>query len=339
MDNPAPVETVQGAVLYAGFWRRFVGWLIDSLILIVLWHWASLPLYSTSQSETLAWLANGFSFSSLFSPQYLMLLALWLVVTFAVTALYYCLLEASPLQATVGKYIVGLQITDLEGVRITYRKAFLRRVYSLLSTIILFIGFIIAGFTAQKQTLHDKLAQTIVIVKHKRSWLALVGIVIATLLLGTFSDHYLGAGFHVSYNSPTTTYDDQNGMQNYIVENGNQVDPMLKQAVISSFMADKTVYTTKDPSVIRQHILDLVPSSSQYYQQYSDMSDSDLLNMAAFFNHLASAATYDELNASQTVWTFNPQMTAVKITFLGPLDGATGTITLDLLYSDGKWNF
>jgi hypothetical protein len=61
--------------------------------------------------------------------------------------------------------------------------------------------------------------------------------------------------------------------------------------------------------------------------------------MATFFNQLASATTYSELDASGTVWTFNPQMTAVKITFVGPLNGATSTISLNLLYGNGQWNF
>jgi hypothetical protein len=250
-------------------------------------------------------------------------------------------LEGSPIQATVGKYIAGLQITDLQGQRITYGKAFLRRVYSLLSIIPIFIGFFVAGFTAKKQTFHDMLAKTVVIVKQKRSGLILVVIVVVTIILGVLSDKYLGAGFHFSFNSPTTSYNTQTGLQNYVVENGNQVDPTLKNTIITAFNQDKSIYASGDLVTIRQHILaGLPPTQQQQITQVTSMSDSDLKNMVSVYDQIASLATEDVLNSASTTWTFNQDKTVVKISFKTVLsNGNNENINIDMLNTNGQWYF
>ena len=73
------------------------------------------------------------------------------------------LLECSEIRATVGKHLMGIQVTDLMGQRISLKAAVIRNVMKLVSISILFIGFLIALFTSKKQSLHDLLAETIVV--------------------------------------------------------------------------------------------------------------------------------------------------------------------------------
>ena len=184
-------------VKYAGFWRRFVGWLIDLLILIVITHWVLVfvsSFLSTPIPDTLS-----------FSAPWPKILAL-IGVDFIIIALYYTLLEASLIQATVGKYIAGLKITDTGGSRISYGKAFARRVYSLISTIPIFTGYLVTSFTPRKQTFHDMIAKTVVVIDKPRKGLVLVGIVILTIVVGMLSEKFLGAGFNVSVVTPSATY-------------------------------------------------------------------------------------------------------------------------------------
>jgi uncharacterized RDD family membrane protein YckC len=79
--------------------------------------------------------------------------------------LYYALLESSTWQATLGKKALGLEVTDVEGRRISFGRASGRFFAKIISTLILFIGFIMAGFTEKKQALHDIIAGTLVIRK------------------------------------------------------------------------------------------------------------------------------------------------------------------------------
>lgn len=77
--------------------------------------------------------------------------------------IYYASMESSSWQATLGKKILGLRVTDLAGNRITFARASGRFFGKILSGMILGIGFLMAGFTARKQALHDILAGCLVL--------------------------------------------------------------------------------------------------------------------------------------------------------------------------------
>ena len=79
---------------------------------------------------------------------------------------YYASCEASPLQATPGKLALGLKVTDECGRRIGFGRASGRFFGKFLSGFILDIGYMLAGWTARKQALHDMLAGCCVVRKH-----------------------------------------------------------------------------------------------------------------------------------------------------------------------------
>ena len=60
---------------------------------------------------------------------------------------------------------LGIQVTDLEGNRISFGKALGRNLAKIISALIFYIGFIMAAFTAKKQALHDMIAGTLVVKK------------------------------------------------------------------------------------------------------------------------------------------------------------------------------
>ena len=79
--------------------------------------------------------------------------------------LYSASLESSVWQATVGKKVLGLYVTGLDGKRISFLRASGRFVGKSLEHLTLFVGFIMAGLTAKKQALHDMLAGCLVLRK------------------------------------------------------------------------------------------------------------------------------------------------------------------------------
>ena len=84
------------------------------------------------------------------------------VLTIAASWLYEALMESSSYQATLGKMIFGMKVTDLYGNRISFARATGRHFAKILSGMILCIGFIMVGFTERKQGLHDLIAGTLV---------------------------------------------------------------------------------------------------------------------------------------------------------------------------------
>lgn len=120
-------------VAYGGFWIRFVALILDGLILII-------------PSVLLNWLipiAGGVILSIMYKPFF----------------------ESSALQATPGKAILGLRVTTLDGQRLSFKQSFIRYAGTLLSSVLLCIGYLMAAFTAKKQALHDMIADTVVVYK------------------------------------------------------------------------------------------------------------------------------------------------------------------------------
>jgi len=60
---------------------------------------------------------------------------------------------------------LGIVVTDLEGRRISFGTATRRYLSKIISAVVLYIGFILIGFTEKKQGLHDMIAQCLVVVK------------------------------------------------------------------------------------------------------------------------------------------------------------------------------
>jgi uncharacterized RDD family membrane protein YckC len=147
-------------VYYAGFWLRFVAYIIDSIVLgFFVGVTIALPLVGNELASVRG--EHSFGFFPFMGPRFMALRGLALMVSW----IYYALLESSAWQATLGKKALGLEVTDLAGHRISFGRATGRFFGKILSAFILLIGFIMAGFTEKKQALHDILAGTLVIRK------------------------------------------------------------------------------------------------------------------------------------------------------------------------------
>ena len=79
--------------------------------------------------------------------------------------LYSALMESSRQQATLGKMVLRIKVTDLQGQRVSFGRATGRHFAKLLSGLILGVGFLMAGFTKRKQALHDSVADCLVVCK------------------------------------------------------------------------------------------------------------------------------------------------------------------------------
>ncbi len=141
-------------LVYAGFWLRVAAIFVDGLIL--------LPLSLISFGFTYAGNAATDSNVKLAIAVASLVYSLFLLV---VQWLYFALQESSAAQATLGKRLLGLQVTDRVGNRIGFGRATGRYFGKLVSALALYIGFMMAGWTQRKQALHDMMADTLVVRK------------------------------------------------------------------------------------------------------------------------------------------------------------------------------
>jgi len=67
--------------------------------------------------------------------------------------------------ATPGKMVCKLKVILADGGRVGYPRAFGRHFAKWISSMILFIGFIMAAFDDERRTLHDRICETRVVRK------------------------------------------------------------------------------------------------------------------------------------------------------------------------------
>jgi uncharacterized RDD family membrane protein YckC len=148
-------------VAYAGFWLRFVAWIIDSLVLQVVLSFVLIPFFGHSVIREIL---HGHQISG---PEDLLplLAGIWrmILIQRVLEWLYYALTESSAWQATLGKKALGLRVTDLQGERVSFGRATGRYFARIITHLTFFIGYIMAGFTEKKQALHDVLAGCLVV--------------------------------------------------------------------------------------------------------------------------------------------------------------------------------
>lgn len=154
--------------VYAGFWLRFLAFIIDKIVLgifcVPILVGAAMMMGLGAAISSLP--RGGNPFAEGFPFVFAEFLAIFTLVAVVGSWLYYALLESSEWQATAGKRALGLEVTDLTGNRISFGRASGRYFGKFITNLIpLGVGYILAGVTEKKQALHDMMAGCLVLRK------------------------------------------------------------------------------------------------------------------------------------------------------------------------------
>jgi uncharacterized RDD family membrane protein YckC len=151
------LTTAPGTFHYGGFWIRFAAKFLDGLVMAVV----LIPLYLLL-------------FFGMFSTgarpgqpneAFILLLQVGLNIAQIAISLGYNTFMIGKYGATLGKMACGLRVVMADGNRLTYGRALGRAAAEILSGLICYIGYIIAGFDNEKRALHDHMAATRVVYK------------------------------------------------------------------------------------------------------------------------------------------------------------------------------
>jgi len=150
---------------YAGFWLRLVAHIIDGLIIGAVGGAVLLPMFFlTGLGGFLRALSHDRQPDPTVIASFISSIALLVLLSVIGSWLYYAYFESSDWQATVGKKVMNLIVTDMDGNRITFGRASGRYFAKIISGLIpLGIGYILAGVTEKKQALHDMIASCLVL--------------------------------------------------------------------------------------------------------------------------------------------------------------------------------
>lgn len=170
-----PTFVADQDVVYAGFWKRVAATIIDGFILSI-----AVGLCGELFGVILSDLAGGGELATMLTTS---------LCTLILNALYFAWFHSTFNYATPGKMAIGIKVVRSHGEPISFLRALARFFATILSTLTFFIGYLMAAFTARKQSLHDVICDTVVVDKwaytsepeRQRSELGLVAIVVLAL--------------------------------------------------------------------------------------------------------------------------------------------------------------
>jgi uncharacterized RDD family membrane protein YckC len=179
--EPAPAKSVAVAApeeiegpepgIYAGLGRRLIAFIIDIILILLmgavvisffnLINGIKYFYYLTVSHAPISSLTEAGTVDAAVGPIVASLGMLVVIIPWV----YYAGFESSRSQATPGKVLMRIEVTDLDGTRPTFARATLRHFAKFISALIIFIGFLMIGLTKKKQGLHDKIAGCLVLLQ------------------------------------------------------------------------------------------------------------------------------------------------------------------------------
>ena len=160
---------------FGGFWRRFFALICDSFV-------AAIPAFLV----VAVLVKSGFDITGIAVN----------LATFVVFIGYFVVLQSSTLQTTIGKALLGLKVSTVNGERASALRILGRELAKIVSAIPLYIGFLLAAFTGRKQALHDMIASTVVQkVGPAKPLKGAIVVVVAAVVLGGVVNTLLGDEF------------------------------------------------------------------------------------------------------------------------------------------------
>ena len=171
MVTPEEEEEEPDVGVYAGLGRRIVAFIVDFILIVLLDVVAASALglvrglqnlyfYAVQHASVDSLTTEGTS-AALFGS----IIAAYGIVVVVIPWLYYAGFESSRSQATPGKLLMRIVVTDLEGNKPSFARVTLRHFAKFISVLIIFIGFLMIGLTKNRQGLHDRIAGCLVLLQ------------------------------------------------------------------------------------------------------------------------------------------------------------------------------
>lgn len=164
----AGYSAARGQLVYGEFWPRLVAFVVDSIVMGIASIVIFIPLVAITGAAAGVHHLEGMGRNGRLDPAAVAAI-ISAILTFMgaallATWLYHAYFESSSWQATPGKRMMNLYITDLSGQPISFLNATGRHFAKIITNLIpLWLGYIMAAFTERRQALHDMIAGTLVL--------------------------------------------------------------------------------------------------------------------------------------------------------------------------------
>jgi len=147
-------------IRHAGFWRRLAAYLVDVLPIVLLVAVVFYVYFGFDET----WRAyrsqpNDPEALARFLAERNMIRNL----SFLLWIVYSTIMEASPLQGTLGKFALRMRVVGRDGKRLTLARSAGRNFSKIVSYLPLCLGFLWVAFSKEKHGWHDMIAKTLVV--------------------------------------------------------------------------------------------------------------------------------------------------------------------------------
>lgn len=169
--TPEEEDETPDVGVYAGLGRRIVAFIVDIILILLLDAVAVAVLglfrglqnlyFFAVQNASVESLTNEGTSAALFGS----IVAAYGIVIIVIPWLYYAGFESSRSQATPGKLLMRIVVTDLDGNKPSFARVTLRHFAKFISTLVIFLGFLMIGLTKNRQGLHDRIAGCLVLLQ------------------------------------------------------------------------------------------------------------------------------------------------------------------------------
>jgi len=157
--------------VYAGLGRRLVAFVVD-IIIILLFDIVAMTVLGLTRGIQNSYFyfvqrvaVDTLTTDGTTAALYGSILAAYGIVLVVIPWLYFAGFESSRSQATPGKLLMHIVVTDMTGNKPTFARVTLRHFAKFVSALILFIGFLMIGLTKKRQGLHDAIAGCLVLLQ------------------------------------------------------------------------------------------------------------------------------------------------------------------------------
>ncbi|HEY3758107.1 MAG TPA: RDD family protein [Opitutaceae bacterium] len=148
---------------YGGFWIRSVAWFIDFVLLFVVSTVVGL-LLAELMLRDVVFAIRPPAPGEIAASSYWMFVAVRFLINTAISLTYFVALIRR-YDATWGKMALGLKVLRPNGDKLGVGRIIGREFAKALSAMIIFLGFIMAGWDKEKRALHDYICDTRVVKK------------------------------------------------------------------------------------------------------------------------------------------------------------------------------
>jgi uncharacterized RDD family membrane protein YckC len=169
--TPEEEDEAPDVGVYAGLGRRIVAFIVDIILILLLDAVAVAVLglfrglqnlyFFAVQNAPVESLTNEGTSAALFGS----IVAAYGIVIIVIPWLYYAGFESSRSQATPGKLLMRIVVTDLDGNKPSFARVTLRHFAKFISVLVIFLGFLMIGLTKNRQGLHDRIAGCLVLLQ------------------------------------------------------------------------------------------------------------------------------------------------------------------------------